>query len=605
MYFPTNLKVQIIIAFLLVSSVKIAWTRPDVVRIFPTAQSMIPFDELTIGVEFDEPVDPASFNEHSFMVFGRWTGVCPGKFTFENNNQLVRFLPSIQISAGEWLTVSLAKSIKGSNGENMASGYAWNFWTASAPGSLDLLKVKNIPVRKPIENHIRAYGAYAGDLNGDGFHDFTVPNEDASDVRVFLNDGKGNYSNFTTYNLPSGSSPSTNEGADFNFDGIIDFACGNIDAGTISVFIGDGAGGFNEPVDYAAAGGVRGLTVLDLDGDGDTDIVTANREGQNITRFLNNGDGTFQAARPQDTGADKETTCASGDFNEDGIIDIAVGTYSNGYNGNPFGEIVILLGDGNGGLYVSARRNAKGNSWMLALGDMDNDGHLDVVSANSHQNNFVLLRGDGRGELSDAETYSAGGFPIAIDVGDLDGDGDLDLVTSNFSSADWTLYENDGTGKFINSRRFITSGAGSCAVLHDRDRDGDLDMTGIDELDDLLVLFSNPAKPTGITTAGVVETFALFQSYPNPFALAASAQYSLLTIPFSLNKTGPVRIDLFDIRGRKVATVVQARYGTGENSVNFTPLQFNLPAGLYFYRMKFGNNVQTKKLVLLNRSRNQ
>ena len=76
-------------------------------------------------------------------------------------------------------------------------------------------------------------------------------------------------------------------------------------------------------------------------------------------------------------------------------------------------------------------------------------------------------------------------------MGDIDGDRDLDVVTSNFSGSDFTLYENDGTGIFINRRNLPANVAGSDAKLHDRDNDGDMDMTGIDEMEDLLILFTN------------------------------------------------------------------------------------------------------------------
>jgi hypothetical protein len=128
---------------------------------------------------------------------------------------------------------------------------------------------------------------------------------------------------------------------------------------------------------------------------------------------------------------------------------------------------------------------------MIAVGDIDGDGHVDVASANSFANNTAVAFGDGAGHLGPVTLYSGGEFALAIDLGDIDGDGDLDLVTSHYSSGEFILRENDGSGNYINPRSYPASTAGSCITLHDRDNDGDMDMTGIDEEDDLIFLFRN------------------------------------------------------------------------------------------------------------------
>ncbi len=560
--------------------------------ISPQAQSMAPVSELEIVIEFDRAMNQASFNGRSFAVFGRWTGVCSGRFSFEDGDRRVRFVFDTELSAGEWVTVSLSKEIAAADGSHLAKGYAWNFWTSATAGTLLLEKSSTIAVRRGNEGPIRTYGAYAGDLNGDGFHDFTVPNEDASDVRVFMNDGEGLYREFTTYALPEGSLPSTNEGADFNGDGFLDFACGNITGNSVTVFMGDGSGRFVSQTTYPVGRGTRGLVVLDLDGDGATDIVTANRETGNISKLLNNGDGTFAASLNQNTGTDRETAAVAADFNEDGLLDVAVGSYTRG-QGN--GELVVLLADGNGDLSPASRTAVRGDCWMLAVGDMDRDGHVDVVSANSQQNQFALLRGDGLGGLGQAELYPVGAFPLAIDVGDIDGDGDLEVVTSNFTSGDWTLYENDGSGNFINPRTLLTSAAGSCAVLHDRDRDGDLDMTGIDEIDDLLILFDNPATPSGTPDGPTPSDFKLSQSFPNPFSKTASAGKTI-TIAFSLERQALVHLDIYNVRGQRVRRLLNASMPKGDHLTNFVPQ--NLPSGVYFYRLTSHSVSLARKILL-------
>lgn len=556
---------------------------------------MVARNNLEIAISFNDAIDRQSVTNRTFQVFGRWAGVCPGSFTFENQDRSIRFTPAKSFSAGEWITVSLTHDIRSTGGRILLNGFAWNFWTSSAAAELDLLEMQVISVRRPGEGRVRTYGAYAGDLDGDGFHDFTVPNEESHDVRVFMNSGAGGYSTFTVNALPPNSKPSTNEGADFNGDGLLDFACGNIDGGSVSVFFGTGSADLGASTTYRVAGGTRGLAILDLNCDGAPDIVTANRAGNNFSKLLNNGDGTFAASINQELGTARETACASADFNEDGIMDVAVGSFNAGFTGaGDMGDILLLLGDGSGNLNASTKVSAGGDSWMLAVGDLDGDGHADVVSANAIQNQFALFRGDGMGGLRNAETYDVGAFPLAIDVGDLDGDGDLDVVTSNFSSANWTIYENDGTGRFTNPRTHLTTGAGSCAVLHDRDLDGDLDMTGIDELDDKLVLFENPATPTGVDKPPLATSFQLQQSYPNPYAVSSG---NVLSIPFVVNETAFVEIKLVNILGQTLSVVLERTFSRGRHTATFLPV--DLTPGVYFYRLNVHGVQVTKSTIIL------
>ena len=461
-----------------------------------------------ITIDFDNAVDPSTVNSSTIRVFGQWTGIMPGLFMLEDGNQRVRFMPANEFSAGEHITITISKYVLSIDGDPLVHGYAWQYWTASGPGSLDLIEIDKFSTRLPFEGWIQTYGSYSGDLNGDGFHDYTVPNERGNDVRVWLNDGEGNYdhNDFSVYDVPNGSYPSTNHGADFNNDGLLDFVVGNTHSNTICVFIGDGLGALAPSVCYEADQSVRGMSVMDLDADGDSDIITTNRDGNNITILPNLGGGIFTTRIPIEVGGGKENSAACGDANEDGIMDLFVGTYESN-------EILLLLGDGNGGLIPTSSVELQGSAWMIVTGDVNGDGHVDVVSANSYTDNAAVIFGDGQGNLSLPTLYPVVGFPLDINLGDIDGDGDLDLVTSSlgvaherdddrallfasFNTVDedtgaWTIYENDGNGNFGNPRILYSVDAASCATLHDRDRDGDLDLTGIDESDDYIYVFDN------------------------------------------------------------------------------------------------------------------
>lgn len=566
-----------------------------VMAVLPAPQTLQADTAAEIVVDFSLAVDAASLQGRAFSVFGRWTGVMPGAMHFEEDSTRLRFMPAHAFSAGEWITVALSRDVRAASGQTLGRGYAWNYWTRSGKGSLSLVQARLIDVREPGEPGIRSYGAYAGDLNGDGYQDLTIPNEDGGDIRVFLNDGVGGYgSRFERYLVPLGAKPSTNEGADFDGDGQIDFAVGNIIDGSVSVFRGTGKGKFFPAQTYGTGGGTRGLGVVDLDGDGAVDIVTANRTASSLSLLRNKGDGAFESAIAVEAGGDQETSIAIADANEDGLLDVFVGHFLSQ-------EISVLLSDGAGGLSLASKVET-GTAWMIAAGDVTNDGHVDVVAANSSFDNFSVLAGDGAGGLAAPINFKTGVFPIAIDLGDVDGDGDLDVVVSDFTEADWQLFENNGSGDFKPPLKFPAPRAGSCAVLHDRDRDGDLDLTGIDELQDQIVLFANPGAATPVPASapapsGGPEDFSLTASYPNPFFRQQPAVGLTISLAVRVRRRVQLHLLVFDITGRVVADRPLGDWPPGEWIVPISVAKF--PSGLYFYRIRSaGGAAATGKFIV-------
>ncbi len=553
--------------------------QPQVVQVSPTPNTIAAAADASILIHFNQSVDASSVSPQSVRVFGRWSGVATGTLTVTGAE--VRFTPDRPLFAGEWVTVSLSRAIT-SGGVPLAKGYAWNYWVRTAPASLALTESRRFTARGPGDEWIQVYGAYAGDLNRDGWSDLTVINEQAHHLRVFLNDGAGDYQNYTEYALPNESFPSPNEGADFNGDGAIDLVVAAAHGRQLTVLMGDGQGGFEAPQVYFADNGVRGVGVLDLDGDGHDDIVTTHRQGSNMALFMNQGDGTMAAPIMMEPGTEQETAAAVADANGDGIMDVFIGAYASE-------EILLLLGDGEGGLVVSDRKAVQGRPWMIAAGDLNGDGFADVVSGNSTGHNAAVLLSDGTGGLLEAVTYATGAFPVAMDVGDLDGDGDLDFVTSNYQSANWTLYENAGNGTFINPRTLSASGGASCAILHDRDNDGDLDLTGTDEVDDLLFFFDNASD--SVDTETVPQFSARLEpSYPNPFR-------ERTTLTYSLDSPALVRLEVYDMLGRSVKTLVHQMQAAGPHTALFEA--DGLPPGWYVYRLQTDTGIFSQPVLLI------
>lgn len=553
---------------------------PTLLNFTPDGQQIDVIRNADITAQFDVPIMASSVDSFSFRVFGRWSGAIPGTISFEAAGSRIRFSPTSDFFAGDWITVALSKGIRGTNNVPLDQSYSWNFWAKADPASLDLDSTATINVRQQSEGAIISYGAYAGDLNHDGYSDMAVVNEGSNDFRVFLNDGSGGYSNFTVFSLPGGDFPSPSEGADFNSDGHIDIALGNTRNDKVSVFMGDGTGGFAPEVTYDADDAIRGIGIVDADGDGFTDIVTANRDGSNASVLLNAGNGTFGAPTNLNANGLGETAIAVADANEDGIMDLFVGSFQNNV-------VEVFLGNGNGGYSISGNATVGGSIWQIVAGDFDGDGHVDVATANSQDNSMSVAFGDGTGSLSGVQSYSTGNFSfsIAIDAGDIDGDGDLDLVVSNFSTADYRLFENDGSGNFGNVRIYPAAAAGSCVVLHDRDNDGDLDMSAIDEMQDVLILFTN----NGLVTAPAPLTVSemAVTAFPNPAR-------DEVTIRASLPQPRRLSLRILDLRGRVIhaATLPKAR----QHAYAWRPDK--LPAGFYTASLKAGASIRHLRLII-------
>jgi VCBS repeat protein/Big-like domain-containing protein len=493
---------------------------PIVTEVFPSNQEVSAPASGAISVTFDTPIDISIVEGSNFKVFGRWSGPAELTFSLSNNNQTVEMTAFEPLMAGEWVTVILTKEIKSASGENLENAYVWNFWIATEPpavNGVEFTLIKTIELREPGEGLIQAYGAYAGDLNNDGYSDLTVVNETADDLRILLNDGAGDYSDFQIIPLGMNTSPSPNEGADFNNDGEIDLAVCTAHDDDLRVLFGDGSGTLANMDNYTTGMNARGLGIIELDGDGNDDIVIANRGSSNLTLFQNDGFGGFNSSIEVNSPGEGESGLVVTDFNNDGIQDLIIGMYTSS-------EIVVMLGDGNMGFTTSAQVPVNGQPWMLGTGDLNGDGFADIVSANSSQNNVAVLLNNGLGGFLSTVylTENNAIFPLAIDIGDLDGDGDLDLVVSYYESSNYLVFFNNGAGDFSAGPNLNAGAHASCAIIHDRDNDGDLDISGTDEGDDILLLFDN--HPGSLANNDLISS-SIIVIQPNPFHESLSIEF--------------------------------------------------------------------------------
>ncbi len=457
-----------------------------VASVSPAARALTAPVGATIAVEFDRPIAPASVTRDTFWAFARWSGAVEGAISFENGNRTARLTPDFPFTNGESVMVILSNAIEGADGTPFRpAGYSYQFWTVA--GTCGMV-YDEIDVMTTGGNTI-PYGGIASDLDGDRFLDITTVNEATADLRIYMNraDGTGLFDPVVT-NYDVGDRASPSEPSDFNRDGNVDITTADIDDDTVSVLLGNGDGSFGPRQTLVVGDAPRGIAVLDVDGDGDIDIVNTNSgAGSDLSIHFNDGSGVFGGRTDFDAGVSGEWSLVAGDMDEDGILDLVVGSRT-------AQSVVIASGNGDGTFSNGPATSIGGQTWMLNCGDVNGDGHEDIASANSGQNNGAILLGDGAGGFGALVTYPTDAFPLATDLADLDGDGDLDWVTSSFQG-DWRIFRNNGDGIMIFDQEINAVSAASCSLPMDIDNDGDLDLALIDEVADLVTIMRCAGSP--------------------------------------------------------------------------------------------------------------
>ncbi len=291
------------------------------------------------------------------------------------------------------------------------------------------------------------------DVNRDGHADVALADL-AGFVTVFLNAGDGTLGTRRDYVVGAlGSGPASIAAADLDGDGAPDLVAASPnrggDTGVVSVLHNNGDGTFATSQDYAVgAGNPVSVAAGDLDGDRKPDIVTGD-SNDSISVFFNKGDGTFRA--PREDAVSGAASVAIGDLNGDGELDVATADGERG--------VSVLLNAGDGSFrgshpypVLSAGPDVgSAEPQSIAIGDLNGDRRPDLATANFDKHLSVLLNG-GAGTFR--TTFDLGAARCGyfsendrmLALGDVNGDGRVDLAAAGDKGLCLAL----GTGRRCN-----------------------------------------------------------------------------------------------------------------------------------------------------------
>ncbi|HEY7373055.1 MAG TPA: VCBS repeat-containing protein [Polyangia bacterium] len=325
-------------------------------------------------------------------------------------------------------------------------------------------------------------GLAAGDFDRDGFLDLVVANKNSPQQQVFFGSASGTFGRMRS--LAADEPQIAVATADFDGDGWLDLAFSvNF---YLTIWSGDGAGGFRQTPKYLTGVFPVWIEVGDFNRDGALDLALAEYNLGNVIVFTGDGRGAFQQGSPFHVG-DSPIFIAAADLDEDTMLDLVVVEYGDD-------AISVHHGHGDGTFAAGSVHGVLDAPDLAAVADFDDDGHLDVAVSDEGGGAVSVFRGDGRGGLGAPLNVPAGLGVGSVATIDANADGILDLVVRNISSVIGTgngsisFLQGDGRGGFRQVQNMHTGSEPQSFVARDFNGDGHADLAFVDYLDDTLTI---------------------------------------------------------------------------------------------------------------------
>ncbi|MFN7998790.1 MAG: VCBS repeat-containing protein [Bryobacteraceae bacterium] len=305
---------------------------------------------------------------------------------------------------------------------------------------------------------------------------------------------------FTEVSLNLGSSPKSIHFADFNGDRNPDIVVVN-SAGAnqnhVTVALGNGDGTFSDPIFSATGGfGAIALTAGDFNHDGLQDLAVVNNLTSNVSILFGNGDGTLRSGGLYNVGQ-SPIAIAAADLNRDGNRDLVIVS--------SFAPISILLGQADGTFQRGIDIVVPNGASSVKIGDFNRDRIPDLAVSDGTlgQEIVAVFLGNGDGTFRSAGTAATGNEPFSIAIGDFNRDGRQDLAVANLASNDVAILMGKGDGTFTSGVRFPAPSGPVAIRTADFTKDRQFDLAVCADLTSQVLIYPG----TGDGTFQPAQTF--------------------------------------------------------------------------------------------------
>ena len=312
-------------------------------------------------------------------------------------------------------------------------------------------------------------GVVAADFNGDGTEDLAVANSGSNTVSILIGQGDGTF--IPASNPTTGNQPASLAAGDFNNDGKLDLAIGDLAGNTVTVLLGNGDGTFGAAASVCSTVSPVSIAAGDFNDDGFLDVAVANYMEPEVSILLGDGTGALTPASTPSGAGQNPAALVLGGFNSSGYLSLAE------VNSSDL-TLVSLLGSGNGTFQPSTGKPpATGRGPVaMATGDFNSDGILDLAVANQTDNTVSIYFGTGTGTFQSRVTYPVGAGPNSVAVADLNSDGVLDLVSSNQEANTVSVLLGKPGGTFAAHADYPVGAVPASVAIADWNGDGRFDL---------------------------------------------------------------------------------------------------------------------------------